>query len=445
VSQHAHSWVELAQDHGGRSAGELIKLASTDEKDRLLAEGIALPCDDPEAELVRKTADRIVESAMSAVDKKLDAIARTAASAPHFAVARDRRREKLNGFQSAGEFWRAVASAGTPGRASDSRLISKAPSGLHTMEGADGGFLVPQAVSDEILAIVFSKENLLGRTDRQTIGGNSIVIKAIDETSRATGSRKGGVRAYWLSEAEKYTATKPKFREMTLKPHKLGVFYYATEEELADSASVSLEKKLAQYAAEEIGWMVDDAILNGDGVGKPLGIMNAPCLVTVSAEASQTINTFNFKNAVNMYARMLPSSVANAVWLVGVDVIPQLLGMTFPTAAGTMPAFLNGGAYPHAADAPHGTLLGRPIVVSEHMKTLGLAGDVLFADLTMYKSATRGGVSAAVSMHVRFDYAETAFRFDFRVDGQPWLTAAITPAAGGSTLSSFVALADRDE
>ena len=445
MSQLAHSWVELAQNFGGRSAGEQIKLASTDEKDRLLSEGIALPCDDPEADLVRKTADRIVESAMSAVDKKLDALARSTSAAPHFAVARDRRREKLNGFNSGGEFWRAVASAGTPGRASDPRLIAKAPSGLHTMEGADGGFLVPQVVSDEILAIIFNKENLLGRTDRQTIGGNSIVIKAIDETSRATGSRKGGVRAYWLSEAEQYTATKPKFREMTLKPHKLGVFYYATEEELADASSVSLEKKLAQYAAEEIGWMIDDAIINGDGVGKPLGIMNAPCLVTASAEAGQTANTFNFKNVVNMYARMLPSSVSRTVWIVGTDFIPQLLAMTFPNAAGTVPAFLNGGAYPNAAETPYGTLLGRPIVVSEHMKTLGTTGDVLFADLSMYKTATRGGISAAVSMHVRFDYAETAFRFDFRVDGQPWLTSAVTPAAGGATLSPFVALADRDE
>jgi HK97 family phage major capsid protein len=443
MSHSAHSWVELAQSFNGRAAGEQIKLASTDEKDRLISEGIALPCDDPEAELVRKTADRIVETAMAAVDKKLDALSR--ASAPHFAVARDRRREKLNGFNSGGEFWKAVASAGTPGRASDQRLIAKAPSGMHTMEGADGGFLVPQAVSDDILAIVFGKENLLGRTDRQSIGGNSIVIKAVDETSRATGSRRGGVRAYWLSEAEQHTASKPKFREMTLKPHKLGVFYYATEEELSDSSPMSLERKLAQYAAEEIGWMIDDAILNGDGVGKPLGIMNAPCLVTVAAEESQAAATFNFKNAVNMYARMLPSSAARAVWLVGTDFMPQLLGMTFPTAAGTVPAFLNGNAYPNAAEAPYGTLLGRPIVVSEHMQPLGTTGDVLFADLSMYKTATRGGVSAAVSIHVRFDYAETAFRFDFRVDGQPWLTSAVTPASGGSTLSPFVALTTRDE
>jgi HK97 family phage major capsid protein len=445
MAHHAHSWVELAQPYAGRSVGEQIKLASTDEKDRLINEGIAAPCDDPEAALVRRTADQVVQTALAAVDKKLEAVARTARSAPHFAVARDHRREKLNGFGSAGEFWRAVASAGTPGRAVDQRLVAKAPSGLHTAEGADGGYLVPQTVSDDIMAIVFDDENLLARTDTQAIGGNSIALKAIDETSRATGSRKGGVRAYWLSEAEQYTAAKPKFREITLKPHKLGVFYYATDEELADASSVSLEKKLAQYAAEEIGWMIDEAILHGDGVGKPLGIMNSPCLVTVAAESGQDPATFVFPNAVKMYARMLPSSLPNAVWLVGVDFLPQLLAMTFPNASGTTPAFLSGGMYPSAATAPYGTLLGRPILVSEHMKPLGQVGDVLFADLAMYKTATRGGVRAAVSIHVRFDYGETAFRFDFRVDGQPWLSAPITPASGGDTLSPFVALAAREE
>jgi len=444
MSTHAHSWVELTQPFAGREAGEQIKLASTEEKDRLIAEGVAALCDDPEAALVRRTADQVVQSALAAVDKKLEAIARTARSTPHFAVARDQRREKLNGFGSAGEFWLAVASAGTPGRAVDTRLIAKSPSGLHTAEGADGGYLVPQAVSDAIMAIIFDDENLLARTDTQAIGGNSIALKAIDETSRATGSRKGGVRAYWLSEAEQYTASKPKFREITLKPHKLGVFYYATDEELVDASSVSLEKKLAQYAAQEIGWMIDHAILNGDGVGKPLGIMNAPCLVTVDPEGSQAAATFVFQNVVKMYARMLPSSLPNAIWLVGVDFLPQFLAMTFPNAAGTVPAFLSGGMYPNAASAPYGTLLGRPIVVSEHMQPLGTTGDVLFADLAMYKTATRGGVRAAVSIHVRFDYGETAFRFDFRVDGQPWLTAPITPAAGGDTLSPFVALATRD-
>ena len=48
-----------------------------------------------------------------------------------------------------------------------------------------------------------------------------------------------------------------------------------------------------------------------------------------------------------------------------------------------------------------------------------------------------------MSMHLRFDYAETCFRFMFAVDGQPWLASAITPFKGSNDVSPFVALAAR--
>ena len=144
-----------------------------------------------------------------------------------------------------------------------------------------------------------------------------------------------------------------------------------------------------------------------------------------------------------MYARMLPRSVHRAVWLVNVDTMPQLMSLAFPDASGTVPAFLNGNAFPNLSESPYGTLLGRPVLATEHNPTLGAEGDILFADLSMYKTVTRGSVQSAMSIHVRFDYGETAFRFDFRVDGQPWLSSAITPAKGTATLSPFVTLAER--
>jgi hypothetical protein len=48
-----------------------------------------------------------------------------------------------------------------------------------------------------------------------------------------------------------------------------------------------------------------------------------------------------------------------------------------------------------------------------------------------------------MSMHIRFEYAEQAFRFMFEVDGQPWLDSAQTPYKGSNTLSTFVKLQTR--
>lgn len=446
---HEHFWVKLLADHGGKKSGTVVRLNCSDEKQRLIQSGLAEDCEDPEPlaldNAVAELTASVVDAAVQAIDKRLETFSRTPVGGPRPIPAEphDPRVEKLNGFRSAGEFWSAVVHAGTPGQVVDSRLVRKAPSGLNSLEGADGGFLVPETVSDQIMELVYDEANLLARTDTQAIAGNSIVLKAVDESSRATGSRRGGVRGYWLSEAEQYAASKPRFRELSLKPHKLGVFYYATDEELADSTGFALEQKLAQYAAEEINWLVSEAIVVGDGVGKPLGILNSGCLVTVSKEAGQAADTILYKNIVKMYSRMLPRSVQRAVWLVNVDTLPQLMSLAFPDASGTVPAFLNGNAFPSASASPYGSLLGRPILVTEHNPTLGDAGDILFVDPAMYKTVTRGGVRAAMSIHVRFDYGETAFRFDFRIDGQPWLDAPITPAKGTATLSPFVALEAR--
>lgn len=452
-------WVRLTRPHGGVGAGEQVRANSAAEKRRLLEAGLAEDCDDPTDLIVRRVTQdvstNVVESAVRAIDRRLKAFADSGEVGPAVfasgsgrfrpipAAARDRECEKLAGFQSAGEFWAAVVNAGTPSKRVDERLVRKAPLGLNTIEGADGGFLVPEAVSDQIMSLVFDEANLLGRTDSEAITGNSITLKAIDESSRATGSRRGGVQGYWMAEAEQFTASKPRFRELSFRPHKLGVFYYATDEELSDASGFSLEQKLAEYAAEEINWLVNESIVNGDGVGKPLGILNSGCLVTINKESGQAADTIVFPNIVKMYARMLPRSIHRAVWLVNVDTLPQLMAMAFPNASGTAPAFLNGNAFPNASESPFGSLVGRPILVTEHNPTLGDKGDIVFADMEMYKTVTRGSVRSALSIHVRFDYGEAAFRFDFRIDGRPWLDAPIAPAKGTATLAPFVTIQDR--
>ena len=87
--------------------------------------------------------------------------------------------------------------------------------------------------------------------------------------------------------------------------------------------------------------------------------------------------------------------------------------------------------------------MGRPVIPVEYCETLGTTGDIILADLKAYASGVNGGVDAAMSIHLRFDYNESCFRFITQVDGQPWLASAITPYKGSNTLSPFVVLATR--
>jgi HK97 family phage major capsid protein len=68
---------------------------------------------------------------------------------------------------------------------------------------------------------------------------------------------------------------------------------------------------------------------------------------------------------------------------------------------------------------------------------------VILADLTKYLSVVKGGMKSDTSIHLWFDQNVTAFRFVMRMNGQPWLKAAIARKNGSNTLSHFVTVATR--
>jgi HK97 family phage major capsid protein len=94
------------------------------------------------------------------------------------------------------------------------------------------------------------------------------------------------------------------------------------------------------------------------------------------------------------------------------------------------------------ANALPATIYGIPVVISEKISAKGTAGDVLLADMRYYLIGDRQRLTIDESIHARFQNDEKAWRFVQRVDGQCWLQDAITPRAGGSTISPFVKLGD---
>jgi len=142
-----------------------------------------------------------------------------------------------------------------------------------------------------------------------------------------------------------------------------------------------------------------------------------------------------------MVARLPAGSYGNSVWMLNNDVLPALFTVTL----GNYPVYLPAGAPVGALQgSPYGTLLGRPIVVTQHAKSFSSQGDVMLADWRQYQTITKaGGIQTATSMHLYFDADAMAFRSIFRVDGAPKQAAPIPPANGSNTLSPFVQLAAR--
>ena len=348
------------------------------------------------------------------------------------------------GFQSMGDFASAVRNAVVNPSGIDQRLVQNAAASTYGSEGvgADGGFAVPPEWRAEIMRLVDGEDSLLSRTDQQRIAGNSITFPTDESTAWQT---TGGIQAYWDSEASTITQSKPALQDLTIKLHRLTALVPMTEELLEDAPAMS--GYVTSKAAEKIAFKVNDAIVNGTGSGQPLGLMNAPCKIQVSKISSQVAATIHAKNIVSMWARLPAASQRNAVWLVNQDCLPQIYQLGFAVTDGTTTNVGAGALYMGpgqlAGGAPSGTILGRPIVVTEACQTLGTAGDIILADLSKYLAVVKGAIKTDTSIHLWFDQNLMAFRFVLRMNGQPWLSTAIARKNGSNTLSHVITLEGR--
>lgn len=350
----------------------------------------------------------------------------------------DQNKSEKRAWGTFSEFLQAVVDASTPGKRFDPRLRESrgAATGMGESISSDGGFVVQSDFANELLTRVYSDNQITSRVRRIPISAqaNGLKINVIDDTNRTTGSRFGGVRAYWLSEADAYTASKPKMRQMELKLQKLGAVCYLTDELMQDA--MALQAVVEDAFVKEMQFAVADAIINGDGAGKPLGILKSPALVTVAKESNQSAATLNKENIVKMRSRLLADSRANSVWFINQEVEPQLNLLTL----GDLGVYFPAGSF---ANAPEDRLFGRPVIPVEQCAALGTVGDVVLADLSQYLLIDKGSVQMQSSIHVRFLYDEQVLKFTYRVDGQPVWPAAQTPAKGSNKLSPFVALETR--
>lgn len=329
-----------------------------------------------------------------------------------------------NGFGNGGEFLKSIFHRNIQTAGIDARLKD-----LSINVGADGGFLVPDVMAEQLMSVPIESTVVMNRARVIPMDTQEVSLPAIRDTSHAS-SVFGGLIAYWSDENAAITESQPEFSRVKLIAHKLAV-YTEVPNELFGDAVVSLEAFLNHAFGEAIAFFMDDAFINGGGGAEPLGVLNSGALIAVTRG---TTNEVNYVDVANIYSRMVPSSLGNAVWVCSPAVWPQLAQMEVSAGGG-------GVWIPNAQGQSPGTLFGRPVIISEKLADLGTQGDILFADFSHYLVGQRQGVTMATSPHFKFQNDQTVIRGTTRVDGRPWLDSALTPKNGGSTLSPFVTLA----
>lgn len=337
------------------------------------------------------------------------------------------------GWKSFGEFASAVHKGSRNNAVLDDRLrLGAAPTTFaNEGVGADGGFLIPPGFSQQLLEDSLADDALLPMTSDVPISGNTMSFPKNEDEPWST----AGIQAYWESEATQLTQTKPSIGLSTYRLRKLTALVPITDELAADAPAIGafVEGETPKAMRAKI----NDALVNGDGAGKPVGVVGHGGTVSVAKETSQAAATVVIENLVKMYSRCI--NPGRAIWIANVDTFPQLYDMKDNAGARVWQTVAPGLSEPF-----QGMILGRPVMWVEACPTLGTVGDVVFGDWAQYRTITKaGGVQTATSMHLWFDYAVEAFRAIFRIDGQPWRSTTLTPQKGSATRGNFVTVATR--
>lgn len=300
-----------------------------------------------------------------------------------------------------------------------------------------GEYVIPPQFAREILRVGLMNANLINRCTTIPLSGNSIDYPYMVDKTHTTGNLYGGVVMYWVDETGTITASDMKFGKLTLKLKKLAGLIPVSNEFMKD-APFAVNTMIRDVFGGALGWTLDNAIVKGNGAGKPLGLLYSPSKIEATKDTSQTAGTISVGNFLAMYAKMPSRFRQNAVWLYN----PTLLSQILYFSIGNFPMFIPGGM---RAGQVVDTILGRPAVECEHCEASGTVGDVYFTDLSQYLVATdaTGGLDFSSSMHLYYATDQEAFRIIYRVDGQSWWETYIT-LANSETMSNIVTTAIRN-
>lgn len=296
-----------------------------------------------------------------------------------------------------------------------------------------GGAAVPERWAEQILDAGLEGEIIRPRAT--VFRMNSAVLHVPAFILGDHGSSLSGVSFYWEGEADTIQESTPETRRIDLHAHKVAGITYTSNELASDGPN--LEDQLGTFFGGAVGWEIDNQLLNGDGVGKPLGILNSPCLKVVAKEAGQSADSLVYENLTNMIGGLAPGSFARSMWVASQDVIPALLELSITLGLGAehVPVLRDDGS-------GNMTLLTRPLLISEKLPSLGDQGDLCLIDPTKYLVGLRSDVRIDRSSHVKFTTDELAWRVICRLDGQPAWNETRT-LANGNEVSPFVTLAAR--
>lgn len=285
---------------------------------------------------------------------------------------------------------------------------------------SEGGYLVPDEF-EKTLVESLEEENIfrkLATVIKTSSGDRKIPVVATKGT------------ASWVDEEGLIPESDDSFGQVSIGAYKLGTLIKVSNELLADSI-FNLEGYISKEFGRRCGAKEEDAFFNGDGTGKPVGVLHA----TLGAEVGVTTasaNAITADEVIDLFYSLRAPYRKKAVFIVNDSTIKAIRKLKDKNDNYLWQPALTAGQ--------PDTLLGRPVYTSAYMPTIaGGARTIVFGDFSYYWIADRQGRTFKKLSELYATTDQTGFMATQRVDGKLILREAVkvlvqkATTSGGST------------
>ena len=208
-----------------------------------------------------------------AIDKELSkAVNQPFTNKPGIAALPDETLEKMKPARSRGAYSKDLLKAMRTNFKQVSNLLQEGVD-------ADGGYLVPEEYDKRIIDALMEDNIMRGLGTIITTSGQHKINIAATKPAAA-----------WIEEGEALQFSDAKFAQPLLDAHKLHVAIKITEELLYDNA-FNLENYIITEFGKAMANAEEDAFLNGDGTGKPLGLFAETGGATIASTLTAAIKS----------------------------------------------------------------------------------------------------------------------------------------------------------
>ncbi|EGO8792571.1 phage major capsid protein [Enterococcus faecalis] len=274
-------------------------------------------------------------------------------------------------------------------------------------EGVDtaGGYLVPEEY-DKRLIDGLTEENIM-----RTLG--TTITTSGEHKINIAGAKPA---ASWIEEGGTLVFEDASFDQIILDAHKLHVAIKVTDELLYDNA-FNLESYILTQFSKALANAEENAFLNGDGVGKPLGIFaeNGGGQVAITTNTQSSITADEIINLVHSLKRPYRK---NAKFIMNDQTIALIRKLKD-----------NNGAYlwqPSLQAGEPDRLFGYPVYTSAYVPTVAAGTPVIaFGDFSYYNIGDRGVRSFDQLRELFAGNGMVGFLAKERVDGKLVLPEAV--------------------